>query len=261
MTFESITNSIDIYHDDILNALMQIPDGSVSLIFADPPYNIGKSYHSSDDSMPDYEYRVWFFQWLDMAIKKLADDGSIYIMSSTQFMPYVDLHVRESLHILARIVWAYDSSGVQATNYYGSLYEPILYAVKNRKKYVFNGDDIRIEAKTGAQRKLVDYRKNPPMPYSKTKIPGNVWDMSRVRFRMPEYVEHPTQKPEALLERIIRASSNPGDTVLDLFSGSFTTAVVANRLGRKSISIEMDQYYVEMGKERIRKELRMGRPL
>ena len=83
-------------------------------------------------------------------------------------------------------------------------------------------------AKTGAQRQLIDYRKDPPQPYSTQKVPGNVWNFNRVQFRMEEYENHPTQKPEALLERIIRAStSNPGDVVLDPFSGSFTTSIVA----------------------------------
>ena len=77
-----------------------------------------------------------------------------------------------------------------------------------------------VEAKTGAKRKLIDYRKNPPQPYSKEKVPGNVWEFSRVRFKMDEYENHPTQKPESLLERIVKASSNEGDIVLDNFLGS-----------------------------------------
>ena len=102
---------------------------------------------------------------------------------------------------------------------------------KSRKFfYTFNFDDILVEAKTGARRKLIDYRKNPPQLYNSKKVPGNVWDFSRVRFKMDEYENHPTQKPEALMERIIKASSNQGDLVLDPFSGSFTTSAVAARL-------------------------------
>ncbi|MEN1396534.1 DNA methyltransferase, partial [Pseudomonas aeruginosa] len=73
---------------------------------------------------------------------------------------------------------------------------------------------------------LIDYRKNPPQPYNHQKVPGNVWDFPRVRYLMDEYENHPTQKPEALLKRIILASSNPGDIVLDPFAGSFTTGAV-----------------------------------
>lgn len=107
-----------------------------------------------------------------------------------------------------------------------------------------------VEAKTGAVRKLIDYRKPNPAPYNSQKVPGNVWYIPRVRYRMPEYRNHPTQKPEALLERIIKASSNPGNLILDLFAGTFTTSVVAKRLGRKSIGIEIEEEYVKLGLER-----------
>jgi len=117
-------------------------------------------------------------------------------------------------------------------------------------KYTFNHQDVLVEAKTGAQRKLIDYRKNPPQPYNTEKVPGNVWDFSRVRFKMDEYENHPTQKPEAMLERIIKASSNPGDIVLDPFSGSFTTSAMAVRLGRVSIGIDLNEEYYEMGLRR-----------
>ena len=93
------------------------------------------------------------------------------------------------------------------------MYEPILMMVKDAKNYTFNGDAILVEAKTGSQRALINYRKNPPQPYNHQKVPGNVWDFPRVRYLMDEYENHPTQKPEALLKRIILASSNPGDIV------------------------------------------------
>jgi DNA modification methylase len=168
-------------------------------------------------------------------------------------MPHIDLFLRERMTILSRIVWCYDSSGVQAKKYFGSLYEPILFAVKDKRHYTWNGEKITIEAKTGAKRNLIDHRKIPPMPYKKEKIPGNVWYFPRVRYRMPEYTGHPTQKPESLLTRIILASSNSGDVILDPFAGSFTSSAVAAKLGRKSIGIELSREYVEIGKSRIEK--------
>jgi site-specific DNA-methyltransferase (adenine-specific) len=132
------------------------------------------------------------------------------------------------------------------------MYEPILFCVKNPEDYTFNADEILVEAKTGAKRKLIDYRKNPPQVYSSEKVPGNVWEFARVRYRMDEYENHPTQKPVALLERIIKASSNVGDTVLDPFSGTFTTSFVAKQLGRKSIGIELQEDYVKIGLRRLR---------
>jgi site-specific DNA-methyltransferase (adenine-specific) len=131
------------------------------------------------------------------------------------------------------------------------MYEPILHCVKNRNEYVFNAGEIMIEAKTGAKRKLIDYRKTPPQPYNINKVPGNVWEFARVRYRMDEYENHPTQKPIALLERIIKASSNVGDTVLDPFSGTFTTSFVAKEQNRKSIGIELQEDYIKIGLRRL----------
>ena len=76
---------------------------------------------------------------------------TFYVMTSTQFMPFFDLYIRERMTILSRIVWAYDSSGVQARRFFGSLYEPILFCVKDKNNYTFNADDIMVEAKTGAK--------------------------------------------------------------------------------------------------------------
>jgi site-specific DNA-methyltransferase (adenine-specific) len=166
-------------------------------------------------------------------------------------MPHFDLYVRQKAHILSRIVWSYDSSGVQAKRYYGSLYEPILFGVKDKDHYTFNADAIMVEARTGAKRKLIDYRKSVPTPYNTQKVPGNVWNFPRVRYRMEEYEEHPTQKPTALLERIVLASSNPADIVLDPFSGTFTTSFVAKSLGRRSIGIEIDEEYMKIGLRRL----------
>ena len=230
----------------------EIADESVDLIFADPPYNIGKNFNGAIDKWPsDEDYSTWCHAWIDLCIRKLSPRGSLYLMSSTQCMPYLDLHVRTKLHVLSRIVWHYDSSGVQAKKYFGSLYEPILFAVKNKKDYTFNADAIKVEARTGAKRKLIDYRKAEPTVYSSHKVPGNAWYFPRVRYRMPEYEEHPTQKPEALLERVILASTNPGQTVLDPFSGTFTTSAVAQRLGRRSIGIELQLPFVKIGLRRL----------
>ena len=138
------------------------------------------------------------------------------------------------------------------------MYEPILFCVKDRKNYTFNSDEILVEAKTGSKRKLIDYRKNPPQPYNTKKVPGNVWYYPRVRYRMPEYEKHPTQKPTTLLERIIKASTNEGDTVLDPFSGTFTTSYVAKRLKRKSVGIEINEEYSKIGIRRVLEQFKLN---
>lgn len=248
--FESNGNRI--YHGDAIDVLQSIPDESVDLIFVDPPYNIGKNFAGRKDKWKtDNDYLTWCYQWIDLCIKKLTPTGSFYVMTSTQFMPYFDIYIRDKMTILSRIIWSYDSSGVQAKNYYGSMYEPILFCVKDKNNYSFNGEDILVEAKTGAKRKLIDYRKSPPQPYNTKKIPGNVWDFPRVRYRMEEYENHPTQKPISLLERIIKASSNKGDVVLDPFCGTFTTCYVAQKLKRKFIGIEIQEEYFKIGLRRL----------
>ncbi len=251
--FESFTDGAHtIYHADALEVLERIPDESVDLIFVDPPYNIGKNFAGRKDKWKtDVDYLEWCYKWINLCIRKLKPHGAFYVMTSTQFMPYFDLYIRKSLTILSRIVWAYDSSGVQARNYFGSMYEPILYCVKDKANYTFNSEDIMVEAKTGAKRKLIDYRKNPPQPYKTEKVPGNVWDFARVRYRMDEYENHPTQKPISLLERIIKASSNEGDVVLDPFCGTFTTGYVAKQLGRGFIGIEIQEDYFKIGLRRL----------
>ncbi len=242
-----------VYWGDAIQVLSElILDHSVDLIFADPPYNIGKNFSQFVDTWEsDEAYAEWCYQWLDLCIQKLKPNGTFYVMSSTQGIPYLDVYLRKHLHILSRIIWHYDSSGVQAKNYFGSLYEPILHCVKDKNNYTFNADDILIEAKTGAKRKLIDYRKPIPQLYNTQKVPGNVWYFPRVRYRMPEYETHPSQKPESLMERIIKASSNPDDVVLDPFSGTFTTCAVAQRLGRQAIGIELQEEYVKIGLRRL----------
>lgn len=134
-----------IIHGDAIDALKKIDDNSIDLIFADPPYNIGKDFNGLKDKWKsDEDYLLWCYQWIDLCIKKLKNNGSFYVMTATQYMPYFDIYIRNKLSILSRIVWNYDSSGVQAKKYYGSLYEPILYCVKDKNKYTFNAEEILV---------------------------------------------------------------------------------------------------------------------
>lgn len=235
---------------DIMNSMKS---NSVDLIFADEPYNIGKNFGNNFDSWSSTsDYIDWNKKWISEAMRILKNSGTIYIMTATQFMPFIDVFMQTEYNVLSRVVWHYDSSGVQSKKMFGSLYEPILIAnVSAESVFTFNSEDILIEAKTGAKRKLIDYRKNPPRPYNVKKLPGNVWDFSRVRYKMQEYENHPTQKPESLLERIIKVSSNVGDIVFDPFAGSFTTGSVARKLGRKNISIDMNEDYYKIGLRRL----------
>ena len=154
------TDACRVVHGDALEVLDDaVPDGTVDLVFADPPYNLGKRFGTASDSWPDEaSYLAWTRCWLDLCVRKLAPTGSMYVMASTQAMPHVDLHLRGLVTILSRIVWHYDSSGIQARQRFGSLYEPILHAVADRARYTFNADAVLVEARTGARRRLVDRR-------------------------------------------------------------------------------------------------------
>lgn len=241
-------NSLVVFNDCI-DTLRHMKEKSVDLIFADPPYNLGKDFGNASDSWDDRkEYLSWCYSWIDECFRVLKDNGTFYIMNSTQNMPYISVYLQENYYVINDIVWTYDSSGVQSKKKFGSLYEPLIMAAKSSVSvYTFNYNDILVEAKTGARRGLIDYRKDPPQPYNTQKVPGNVWDFTRVRFRMDEYENHPSQKPEALLERIIKASSNEGDIVLDPFGGSFSTSAVAVKFGRKAISMDISREYCRIG--------------
>lgn len=253
MDFEYLDNENSlIIHSDCLTTLKSIKNECIDLIFADPPYNLGKDFGNNSDNWSDRkEYLNWCYSWIDECFRILKPDGTFYLMNSTQNIPYISVYLQENYYVLNDIIWAYDSSGVQSKKKYGSLYEPIIMAVKDKNaKYTFNYNDILVEAKTGAKRGLIDYRKNPPQPYNAKKVPGNVWEFSRVRFLMEEYENHPSQKPEALLERIIKASSNIGDIVLDPFGGAFTTGAVAIKNNRKIISMDINEEYYKIGLRR-----------
>lgn len=236
-----------------LEIMNSMKSNSIDLIFADEPYNIGKDFGNNHDHWENItEYINWNKKWISECMRILADNGTFYLMTATQFMPFIDVFIQENYNVLSRIVWNYDSSGVQSRKMFGSLYEPILMCTKSASsKFTFNSNDILVEAKTGSTRKLIDYRKNPPRPYNTQKVPGNVWSFPRVRYRMEEYENHPTQKPEALLERIIKASSNENDIVFDPFAGSFTTGAVARKLNRQSISIDLNEEYFKIGLRRL----------
>jgi adenine-specific DNA-methyltransferase len=238
---------------DIFDGLKEVQEGSVSLLYVDCPYNTGvKNYEGWIDKFNTEEaHAEWCYEWLEVAITKLKPNGSMYIMVGTAANAYVDIWLRKKLTIKSRIIWHYPSSGSAATRKYTQLHEPILHCVMNPADYTFNSADIAIPSKTGLSGKI-DRRKKIPAQYATTKNPSNVWSFNRVTPTSKEYQPHPTQKPEALLQRIILASSNQGDMVLDLFAGSFTCGTVCKRLKRKSINIERENAYCKLGIKRMK---------
>lgn len=238
---------------DILVGLKLVPNGSVNLIFADAPYNTGTVIYNNwlDKWDSEEAHAAWCYEWLEIAIKKLKPNGSMYIACGSATTPYIDIFLRSRMTIKSRIIWHYPSSGSVAKHHFTQLHEIFLHCVMNKNQYCFNASAIAIPSKTGLSGKI-DRRRKIPGPYAKTKCPGNVWNFTRINPKSKEYQNFPTQKPEALLERIIKASSNEAEMVLDLFAGSFTCGAVAKQLKRKSISIERENAFCKLGIKRMK---------
>jgi DNA modification methylase len=250
-------NSSGIFHDEIVHSLCVLPKQYFDLVIADPPYNLGVDFGNESDRRSEEEYRRWVYDWVGLLPHVMKNDGSLYICCDwRQSSLYEDAIVRSGFTILNRVTWKRDKGRGASKNWKQNM-EDIWFAVLDKKNYTFNLEDVKIPKKV-----IAPYKENgkPKDWYVKSDgtaermtHPSNIWtDMTVPFWSMPENTEHPTQKPEALIERIILASSNKGDRVLDLFSGSGTTSVVAKRLGRKFIGIEMNPDYVRLGLRRLK---------
>ena len=234
-----------IYNMDCTKYMKTLPDECVDLIIADVPYNIGKDYGNNSDKQEESVYINNLKEWISEFNRILRPNGSLFIYTGKQSYPYYYIAIKECMNIQNSIIWSYDSRGVQAKTKYGGLYEPLIWATKHKKKYVFNKEFAMVEAKTGAKRGLIDYRKNPPQPYNMTKVDGDVWNYTRVRYKMPEYTKHPTQKPLSICNRIVQVHSNENDLVYIPFAGSGSEIVSCINNNRNYIATELNKEYIE----------------
>lgn len=225
--------------------MKSVPDNTVDLIIADPPYNIGKDYGNKTDKQSTNSYLTFIKKFIYQSQRILKKNGSMFIYTGKQYYPYWYIEVERYMKIVNQIIWRYDSSSVQTKNKYGGIYEPILYAAMNNKKRTFNKEYCMVEAKTGSQRKLIDYRKNPPQLYNTQKIDGDVWDFVRVRYKMLEYTNHPTQKPLSICDRIVKVHSDEGDLVYIPFAGSGSEIESCIRNKRNWIATEINDTYIK----------------
>ena len=227
---------------DAVELLKTFPDDSVDLVCTDPPYNLGKNYGNNIDWKQWHEYEEFTRSWLKETKRILQPTGSLYVFMGIRFISQLFLILQEmNFHLNGWITWHY-TQGMGRIKGFSPRHEDILY-FKKSDKYTFNLDDIRIPQKF--------YRKRNNM---KGANPGDVWQFSHLHYSNPERLDHPTQKPEALMKRIILASSNENDLVLDPFVGSGTTCVAAKMLGRKWIGIDVNPGYIEISRERLRKK-------
>lgn len=234
--------SPNIIHGDAIEFLRGLPSKSVDLIIADPPYNLNKDYGNNSDSKGFSEYISFSEQWVGEAARVLSDTGTIYVFMGFRLISYL-YQILESSHQLRFnnwICWHY-TQGIGKKNGFSPRHDDILMFTKG-KQFTFNLDAIRVPQKY--------YRSINNM---RGANPGDVWEFSHVHYCQDNRQAHPTQKPEGLMERMILASSNEGDIVIDLFSGSGTTARVCQQLRRNCIAVESNGDYVAMIKQRLEK--------
>ncbi len=232
---------------DSLRVLGELPDSTVNLAFADPPFNIGYVYDKYHDDRPDEEYIDWTRQWMSAVQRVLTSDGSFYIAIGAEFAADVRVIGRElGLHLRNWIIWRYNFGQSTQTKFARS-HTHIFYFTKHPKRFTFHDQMLRFPSARHTE--YQDLRASP-----QGRLPDDVWDeFPRVCGTFKERAGfHGCQMPEALLMRIVMASSNPGDLVLDPFVGSGTTVVAAQRLGRRYLGIDLSEAYVDHVRRRLR---------
>lgn len=244
-----------IINQDCREALSYIPHESANLIIVDPPYNLDKVYGSEKFSRRSSdEYKDFIRSWICILINILTPTGSLYICGEWSCISDIQYVLAPHLWLQNRITWEREK-GRGAKHNWKNNSEDILFYTRHHNKYTFNVNAVKIKRPVIAPYKqdgqAKDWQDSEDGKYRLT-YPSNIWtDLTVPYWSMPENTHHPTQKPEKLIARIILASSNPGDVVLDPFLGSGTTAVVAKKLGRKYIGIESDINWCQVANKRL----------
>lgn len=233
---------LEILCGDAIEELKKVPSDSIDLIIADPPYNLGKDYGNDSDSRQFEDYIEFTKHWTNEAKRVLKPTGTMYVFMGFRFISYLYQILEREQKLLFNnwICWHY-TQGIGKKKGFSPRHDDILVFVKS-DNFCFNLDEIRIPQKF--------YRAINNM---RGANPGDVWEFSHVHYCNENRQNHPTQKPEGLLERIVLASSKPNDLVLDPFSGSGTTLRVCQQLNRQCVGIEINQQYVDQTKERLSK--------
>ncbi|MGB4258336.1 MAG: DNA methyltransferase [Phycisphaerae bacterium] len=242
------SDSWKIIHGDCIEELRKIEDSSARLIFADPPYNIGIDYGDGEqaDRLDDDEYLDWCRQWIGACVSKLTPDGSFWLMICDEYADYFGIMLRQAgLYRRSWIKW-YETFGVNCQNKFNRCSRHIFYCVKDPKRFVFNPDPV--SRQSDRQAKYGDARANPA-----GKLWDDVWEIPRLtdtcEERMPGF---PTQIPLAITRAIVGCASEPGDLVIDPFSGSGSTGVGAIESRRKYVGIEKNEQFAKASTDRLK---------
>lgn len=239
---------------DMLDCLPMIPGESVDLLILDPPYNLNKRFNNTHFSKRNLaEYSAWMRAWFVPILRILKPTATVYICSDWSSSPAVYEIASEHLNVRNRITWEREKGRGAFANWKNCSEDIWFCTVGNQ--YTFNVDAVRLK-----RRVVAPYRSNGSPKGWRQDIdgqyrftsPSNLWTDITVPFwSMPENTDHPTQKPEKLIAKLILASSNAGDIVLDPFLGSGTTSVVCKKLNRRYIGIEIEEEYCMVAEKRL----------
>lgn len=253
-----------LWQGDSIEWMKTLADASVDLIFADPPYNIKKANWDTFESQE--EYIKFSMSWIQQAARILKPTGTLFICGFSEILADLKHPASQLFQSCRWIIWHYKNKA-NLGNDWGRSHESILH-FRKAKKFTFNIDDIRIPygkhtlkypihpqaitSQFGKSSKHI-WAPNPlgAKPKDVIAIPQDIIEVPTTCNGMHEKTPHPTQKPEELLRKIILASSNIGDTILDPFCGSGTTSVCAEQLGRKWIACDLSLEYLEWAANRI----------
>lgn len=239
---------------DMLAVCPRLPHACAGLVIADPPYNLRKSYNGNVFSRKSAEeYEEYTRAWLAAVRPLLKEDGSIYVCCDWESSLIIGRVMQELFTVRSRITWQREKGRGAKKNWKNGM-EDIWFATAGAD-YTFNLDAVRLRRRVVAPYRVdgrpKDWVEDARGGYRDT-CPSNFWDDITVPFwSMPENTAHPTQKPEKLLAKLILASSNAGDTVLDPFLGSGSTSVTAKKLGRHYIGIELEPQYCQWAEQRL----------
>lgn len=239
---------------DCVSEMRKLPDDCASVLFADPPFNIGLDYDQYSDDKKPAEYLKWAGVWVSEAARLVKPGGSFWLAIGDEYAAHYKLILDATGFTMRNwIVWRYNF-GVHAEGKFSRCHAHILYYVRPGAAHTWNQSAVRIESDRNG---LYDDARGKPGG----KTPPDVWDYPRVCGTFGERVKkaegetaHPCQMPAAILDRIIRVSSNAGQLVVDPFGGSGTTAVAAKRLARKYWTCELSTTYANVIRDRL------GRP-
>lgn len=242
----------NIIQGDCLDLLQQIPDESVDMTFADPPFNLKKGYNSYKDRLQIQEYLDWCELWINEMVRITKPTGAIFLHNIPKWLTFYTTYLNTIADFKHWISWDAPTAPMGKSlqpGHYG-----ILFYVKDAKQFKFN--EIRHPHKRNRKTNILakDYGGKKAMLHPYGPLVSDVWtDIHRVKHNKFRD-EHPCQLPIHLLERIILMSTNENDIVLDPFSGTGTTAIAAKRLGRQYIGLELDPVYVEITKSKLEQE-------